>query len=97
MTAVKTWAQLWANRLRAPMMRRQAPVGITHSGGVRRIYHCAVCGQERTMCAKWPMPVSLCKWIAEHNTDCARRAVLSTLDGSLAALGQFKFEGGGES
>ena len=48
---------------------RANPVAIEHNGGTARTYGC-LCGGTVSMCAKWPMPKRVEKWIAQHNATC---------------------------
>lgn len=58
-------------RIRHPKARRTNLVGITHSGGSRRVYQCGGCGAWISMCARWPMTRRVAEFIAAHNHDCA--------------------------
>lgn len=50
-----------------PRLRRTSPVGITHSGGTRRVYSC-ICGDSVSMCATWPVTRRVRDFIVAHNS-----------------------------
>jgi len=56
-------------RLNRPSLRREAPVGITLSTGVRRIYTC-LCGSWESCSNEWPVTVRVRDFVAEHNKAC---------------------------
>lgn len=51
-----------------PKMRRIAPVGLTHNGGLRRVAECACCGASISWCSKWREPKRVTEFYKRHNS-----------------------------
>jgi hypothetical protein len=81
-----SWGSIWAVKLRPSIMRRPNVVGIVRNGATKRVYQCFECGRTISMNAKYRVPKCVQAFIVEHNEECAKRAVLRDLDGSLASL-----------